>query len=464
MTPSFVTVVVPFERDRAVAVLPLIQEMGNPAIPAINNAIADLGIVHFMSISVIRAKNTPVANLVMEISADAPAEPLLQGLAEALAPWLRPILAASGVDEDRTLNLASFLIRSIRVLGASWMNALSRKGALGLPFCGSPGIAVGRIHDEYELANRIADMGAVLRGPGTAQDKLHAVREALWRAGDAKWAFEPLEAPFLGPATPRTFCVSAKIGLAAFPALLWPSGIVPLIIAVFARHLHWPCLIALVLLAALATLLLATGLVFLRLWWAERTDLPVDIAPNPDEVGEVMDGENRRALNLLVAVAPMKPGWFRRLTLRGAMWLTSQALARSGIRGSLGGVSVVQYARWILLPGTDQLVFLSNYDGAWESYLEDFIDLVPYGPTAIWTNCQGFPRTKWLFGQGAADGDRFRRWVRRQQIPTAFWYAAYPDLTLERIRINAQIRLGIAAARNDADAQAWLALFGAPSP
>jgi len=35
---------------------------------------------------------------------------------------------------------------------------------------------------------------------------------------------------------------------------------------------------------------------------------------------------------------------------------------------------------------------------------------------------------------------------------------------LERIRINARIRHGIAAAETDIDAKAWVALFGAPTP
>ena len=204
------------------------------------------------------------------------------------------------------------------------------------------------------------------------------------------------------------------------------------------------------------------GALYLHLARAEATDIPDDVAPDPAAVDALLSGENFCGLNLLLIVTRLKPGWFRRLTLRGVFWLTGQALARSGRPGFLGDVGVVHFARWLVLPGTDQLLFASNYDGAWDSYLEDFIDLVPYGATAIWTNCQGFPRTRLLFEDGAADGDRFRRYVRRKQIPTAFWYAAYPDLTLEQIRTNAAIRRGIADAHTEAEARAWLSLFGAP--
>ena len=46
-----------------------------------------------------------------------------------------------------------------------------------------------------------------------------------------------------------------------------------------------------------------------------------------------------------------------------------------------------------------------------------------------------------------------------------FWYSAYPDLTTERIRINAAIRQGLASAESEADAADWLACFGSsPRP
>ena len=83
----------------------------------------------------------------------------------------------------------------------------------------------------------------------------------------------------------------------------------------------------------------------------------------------------------------------------------------------------------------------------------------------IWSNCVGFPRTRALFGGGAADRDRLVRWARRQQHPTYFWYSAYRDLTAARIRINAAIRQAFATAESDQDCADWLALFGsAPRP
>ena len=178
-----------------------------------------------------------------------------------------------------------------------------------------------------------------------------------------------------------------------------------------------------------------------------------------------MARESVHAQNLLASVSTMKPGLFRRMTLRAAFWLIAHENPRVNRPGFLGTMGVIHFARWVLLPGTDKLCFWSNHTGSWESYVEIFIQRQGEGVTSIWSNTRGFPRTRNLFGLGARDGDRLRRWARRQQYPAGFWYAAYPDLTLERIRRNAAIRQGIAAAVTDADAADWLACFGAqPRP
>ena len=177
-----------------------------------------------------------------------------------------------------------------------------------------------------------------------------------------------------------------------------------------------------------------------------------------------MKRENYCAQNHLASVSRLKAGVLRRLTLRLAFFIVG--LGRDFCApGFLGRNGVIHFARWMRLPGTDQLLFWSNYDDTWESYVADFIAEAPTGVTAIWSNCVGFPRSRQLFGGGAADRDKLVRWARRQQHPTLFWYTAYPGLTTARIRLNAAIRQGIASALSNAVASVWLACFGsAPKP
>ena len=39
-----------------------------------------------------------------------------------------------------------------------------------------------------------------------------------------------------------------------------------------------------------------------------------------------------------------------------------------------------------MVPRTSDLLFLSNYGGSWESYLEDFITKAHTGLTGVWSN------------------------------------------------------------------------------
>lgn len=114
----------------------------------------------------------------------------------------------------------------------------------------------------------------------------------------------------------------------------------------------------------------------------------------------------------------MQAGLLRGLTLRIAFWVIGQMATKRFRPGFLGDISTIHYARWLRLPKTNKLLFFSNYGGSWESYLEDFITKASGGLTAAWSNTVGFPRTENLFFKGAVDGDRFKRWARRQQQPT----------------------------------------------
>ena len=154
------------------------------------------------------------------------------------------------------------------------------------------------------------------------------------------------------------------------------------------------------------------------------------------------------------------------MTLRIAFWVIGQLAAQRFAPGYLGELGTIHFARWVLLPGTNKLLFFSNYGGSWESYLEDFITKATNGLTGVWSNTIGFPKTENLFTKGATDGERFKYWARRQQQPTRFWYSAYPRLTTARIRMNAAIRQGLATVSTEDEASAWLSLSARalPSP
>jgi hypothetical protein len=96
--------------------------------------------------------------------------------------------------------------------------------------------------------------------------------------------------------------------------------------------------------------------------------------------------------NHMARLAQVKPGRFRRRLLALVLW-SANRVARVSTQGSLAGIPTIHFAHWSLIDGGQRLLFLSNYDGSWGSYLDDFIDRASDGLTLIWSNTVGFPRT-----------------------------------------------------------------------
>ncbi len=368
--------------------------------------------------------------------------------------------------------LLPLLLEHRVIIGDSWGSTL------GQVFTGSPGMRVERIIGERALATHIGDEIHSRRcthgwNGATPKERLEALRSFLWNdpVTNWKWAFDPEPAPCLGPAPDGSLSIlNPQIWKAAgtiLNKLVWPLYL-PVIAIVFSVFVYawqhdgfivafmWAAYVA----AAIAVAFTAGSFaLLLRLRFLERRD-PVQDRPPSTEHGEALqDMENFGGQNHMATLSRLKPGLLRRLTLRLAFIVVGTGRF-VGAPGFLGKNGVIHFARWMRLPGTDQLLFWSNYDNTWESYVADFITDAPTGVTGIWSNCVGFPRTRGLFGGGAADRARLVNWARRQQQPTRFWYSAYQDLTAARIRINAAIRQGVATAESAQDCQDWLALFG----
>jgi deferrochelatase/peroxidase EfeB len=485
MSQTFVTVVVPFDAARIAHVEAVLAPLGNPPHPRVRAALDATGIVHFMSLNVVPAEPGAPANLLLEVSADGGHDAALRALAAALAADLARVLAAAGVPTGGA-SLYDVLYGHSRTIGPSWW------ATSGLEFAGTPGMSVERILKEDALAGRIAGLLDAQGAGWPAFRRLEHVRNAIWQAGDAKWAFVPAPTPCLAaapesglnPLVRRLFGEAvarkriepiaaartvAKLAASAVAAFLWP--LLALLVAVTAlggllggaavacRVFLWT--------AALVVLGLAIGGVaaYVVLRRREERDVPEDREPDAREVAAVMANETFGAQNLLFSVSDLKPGRLRRVALRLAFW--SVGLVGFFCRpGFLGTNRVIHFARWLVVPGTGQLVFLSNYDGTWQGYVGDFVTnpAGAHGVSSIWSNCRGFPRTRNLV-KGADDRDRLVRWARRQQRPVPFWYSAYPHLTTDRIRTNAAIRQGLASASSQDDAADWLGCFGsAPQP
>lgn len=447
MAPAFVTVVVPFDDRNADAVNQRLDELGTPARPPVSDALDSSAFVHFMSLTVVRDSSGGSAHLVLEASADGYPGGVLNRLAREIGPQLCEVLDKAGVPVPAS-QLGKFLVRHDRQVGQGWF------AVPGVVFTGTPGMTVGRIRQEAQLAFRIQQVLDTLPAQASALATLERVRAELFREAIYKWAFVAEPTPLLADA-PKGGSFVRPVTWSALRTFLWPLFVAPAVMLVW-RGL-WAAILTLG--AELVFAGIAAGIAYMRLRRKEKTDVPDDTEPSADAVCKIMARENNGMQNHLAGVSTMKSGWLRRLALRLALWVVGAFAAYRSRPGTLSDIGTIHFARWILLPGTDKLLFFSNYTGSWESYLEDFILRAHNGLTGVWSNTQGFPKTKNLVQDGAKAGDQFKRWARRQQQPTRFWYAAYPKLTTARIRINAAIRDGFATASTEAEAARWLVDF-----
>lgn len=200
----------------------------------------------------------------------------------------------------------------------------------------------------------------------------------------------------------------------------------------------------------------AAGVVVLR--WKEQHD-PSRFEPAPHELVQRLTArEDNIVQNHLASLIHVKPGPFRRATLRVVLW-AANLFARTATHGQLSGIPSIHFAHWAMIDNGLRLLFLSNYDGSWENYLDDFIDKASTGLTGIWSNTLGFPPTRFLVLAGARNGPWFKAWARNQQTYTAVWYSAYKNSTVNIIDNNSAIREGLVLPLEGAAVKEWLHRF-----
>ncbi len=178
-----------------------------------------------------------------------------------------------------------------------------------------------------------------------------------------------------------------------------------------------------------------------------------------ENLAGIVQRENVQGQNHLASVTAIQDGAFRLAVQRVVLWAVNLVAALTANKGSLAGITSIHFARWVITPDRRYLIFLSNFDGSWERYLNDFIDLASKGLTAVWTNTDnevGFPSTRWLILDGARDEQRFKSYARYSQVRTRAWYSAYPNLSNENIANNRAIREQLFVGLDRAGAEAWL--------
>jgi hypothetical protein len=175
---------------------------------------------------------------------------------------------------------------------------------------------------------------------------------------------------------------------------------------------------------------------------------------------EDLDGVRQNQLTHLVDI---KPGWFRFAMVSIVLFALDIIARVHSVRGHLGGIVSIHFARWVVIRDSwstgkkrHRLLFFSNYDGSWESYLGEFVDRAAYGLTGVWSNAVEFPPSKHLLGEGARDEEAFKQWTRRHQIKTAVWWSGVPKSTVQNVRNDVWLRCNFERRLSDDEVKEWL--------
>lgn len=176
----------------------------------------------------------------------------------------------------------------------------------------------------------------------------------------------------------------------------------------------------------------------------ERSDCSQDAPPvDPRFLREMAKREDWIPQNHMGSVVLIKPGILRTVLIRSGhlgLGLLLRITARSGY---LGSMRTIHFAHWAMINNNSRLMFLSNFDQTWESYLDDFIEKAHVGLTIAWSCGVGFPAARFLIYDGASRGRQFKEWARHSMAVSHFWYSAYKELTADQIERNYRIALGL---------------------
>ena len=198
----------------------------------------------------------------------------------------------------------------------------------------------------------------------------------------------------------------------------------------------------------------------LRLRMLEKTDAELCGRVDQAHTDALAAIEDHDVSNQFTAMGSLKPGFVRRWSAAAVFFAIDYAARHVFNRGGLARVRTIHFARWVFIDGGKRAMFMSNYDGSLEAYMEDFINKVGFGLNLAFNAGIGYPRTRWLAFDGCEDERKFKEYLRRHQVPTQVWYKAYPGLTAVDLERNGRLRRGVDSPMlTDQAAREWAALL-----
>ena len=181
--------------------------------------------------------------------------------------------------------------------------------------------------------------------------------------------------------------------------------------------------------------------------WLDHCKVPVPLVPGdempsgPDHQIPPTFREDVIAQNQLTLVTVVRPGQVGRV--RAVMAAIDSYSKRLSPPGSLMGISTIHFVKWLVIDNGRRLMMVSDYDGSWESYIDEFAEMILSGLDAIWETSYGYPP------DGARDLPAFKRFLRSHQVPAEIFFSAYPEETVLNLVNDRALARACAGAADD---------------
>jgi len=161
---------------------------------------------------------------------------------------------------------------------------------------------------------------------------------------------------------------------------------------------------------------------------------PSPLVPGDEIPSDLRPGfrEDVISQNQLTLVTVIAAGRVNRV--RAVMSAIDSYAKRLAPPGSLIGISTIHVVRWLVIDNGGRLMMVSDYDGSWENYIDEFAEMILSGLDAIWETSLAYP------ADGARDLPAFKSFLRNHQVPAEVFFSAYPGDTVLNIVNDSRLR------------------------
>jgi hypothetical protein len=149
------------------------------------------------------------------------------------------------------------------------------------------------------------------------------------------------------------------------------------------------------------------------------------------------------AINVLTPMAPWRT-WIQTLIFKLARATPAQLSGLLGLR-------LIHFARWVIIRrkqwpdlgqggqslSNDYMLFLSNFNGTWDQYIDAFADGIPTGLDLFWYASTKYPHSIPI--------STFKDYIGANQIQTGYYYNATPGAGQRDIKAALRVRREVLA-------------------